>query len=94
MKRTILVLSLALLTLSANSVHSEELESEPAKMEATEDYVLSLVTYCKDYAQEDEVSESDMTTYLLSCINDELESGYYLPIKVLPKEGVVDGEPN
>jgi thioredoxin-related protein len=95
MKKIIIVLSLALLTLSANFAHSEELnvESDSQKIVATDDYVLSLLTECNDYAKEDEISESDMTVYLLSCINEELESGYYLPIKVLPKVEVVEGEP-
>jgi hypothetical protein len=92
MKKTIIALSLTLLTLSSNLVHSEEAESE--KMAATEDYVLSLLTYCKEYAKDDEVTKSDMTAYLLSCINDELDSGYYLPIKVLPKENIEESEPN
>jgi hypothetical protein len=91
MKKTIIALSLALLTLSSSFVHSEESGSE--KMAATEDYVLSLLKFCKDYAKEDEVTESDMTAYLLSCINDELESGYYLPIKSLPKEKTEENEP-
>jgi hypothetical protein len=91
MKKTIIVLSFALLTLASNFAHSEE--SQPEKLEADANYVLSLLMQCKDYAQEDEVTQSDMNKYLLTCINDELDLGYYLPIKVLPKEEVVEGEP-
>jgi hypothetical protein len=91
MKKTIIVLSFALLTLTANFAHSED--SAPEKMEADANYVMSLLMQCTDYAQEDEVTQSDMNKYLLTCINDELDLGDYLPIKVLPKVEIVEGEP-
>lgn len=81
MKNIILVL--ALFTLSSNLAYSEENEAE--KMEADEGYVMSLVRLCKGIAQDDEVSQTAMNTYLLTCINDELEEGDYKLINVLPK---------
>ena len=81
MKKIILVL--ALLTLTSNFAYSEENEQE--KMEADEGYVMSLVRLCKGFAQDDEVSQTAMNTYLLTCINDELEEGDYKLINVLPK---------
>lgn len=82
MKKTILALTL--LALSSNLAYSEEVESE--LMEAPAEYVLSLLAPCKEDAEADEVTELDMKKYLLTCLNDELELGYYKPIKVLPKE--------
>ena len=46
---------------------------------------MSLFEQCKSDAIEDEVSESEKNSYLLTCINDELEASYYEQIKVLPK---------
>tara|TARA_B100000809_G_scaffold174733_1_gene172015 strand:- start:2056 stop:2223 length:168 start_codon:yes stop_codon:yes gene_type:complete len=54
-------------------------------MEASKSYVISLVSLCKDYAKEDEVEKANLNAYLLTCVNDELESSYYKPIEVLPK---------
>tara|TARA_B110000467_G_C18277963_1_gene456686 strand:+ start:631 stop:882 length:252 start_codon:yes stop_codon:yes gene_type:complete len=82
MKKTILMLTL--LTLSSSFAYSEE-ASEPELMEASENYVISLVEVCKNYAIEDEVDKENLNAYLLTCVNDELESSYYKPIKVLPK---------
>jgi hypothetical protein len=85
MKKLIATLTIALLTLSSNLAYSEDVK--PEKMEADAKYVMSLLIQCKDYAQEDEVTQSDMNKYLLTCINDELEFSDYKHIKVLPKEG-------
>jgi hypothetical protein len=79
-----IILTLALLTLTSNLAYSEEAEAE--LMAAPADYVMSLLSQCKVYATEDEVSEADMSKYLLICINDDLADSYYKPIKVLPKE--------
>jgi hypothetical protein len=79
-----IILALALLTLTSNLAYSEEAEAE--LMAAPTDYVMSLLSQCKVYATEDEVSEAEMNKYLLICINDDLAGGYYKPIKVLPKE--------
>ena len=79
-----IILALALLTLTSNLAYSEEAATE--LMAAPTDYVLSLLSQCKEYAIEDEVSEADMNKYLLTCINDELADSYYKPIKVLPKK--------
>jgi len=82
MKNIILVL--ALFTLSSNVAYSEESEAE--KIEADESYVISLLRLCNGYAQDDEVPQATMNSYLLTCINDELEEGYYKSINVLPKD--------
>jgi len=84
MKKLITVLTIALLTLSSNFAYSED--AEPEKMEADKAYVMSLLTQCKEYAIEDEVTQSDMTKYLLTCINEELELGHYKLITALPKD--------
>jgi hypothetical protein len=81
MKKLLLVLTL--LTLTSNLAYSEENEQE--KMKADEGYVISLVRVCKSFAQDDEVAQTAMNTYLLTCINDELEEGDYKLINVLPK---------
>jgi hypothetical protein len=83
MKKTILMLTL--LTLSSSYAYSEE-ASEPELMEASKSYVISLVSLCKDYAKEDEIEKANLNAYLLTCVNDELESSYYKPIKALPKD--------
>lgn len=83
MKKLIAVLTLALLMLSPNFAYSED--TEPEKMEADAEYVINLLGLCKDYAQDDEVAQASMNSFLLTCINDELEEGDYKLITVLPK---------
>ena len=84
MKKLIVVLTLALITLSSNFANSED--AEPEKMEADTAYVMSLLRLCKGYAQDDEVEQATMNSFLLTCINDELEEGDYKLITVIPIE--------
>jgi len=79
-----LILALAVITLTSNAAFGQD--EEPELMAASPEYVLSLLAQCKSDAGEDEVEKSEMKNYLLTCINDELEASYYMPIKVLPKE--------
>ncbi|MFT6918058.1 MAG: hypothetical protein ACJA2G_000670 [Cognaticolwellia sp.] len=79
-----LILALAVLALTSNVAFGQE--DEPELMAASSEYVVSLLAQCKDYAVEDEITTSEMNSYLLTCINDELEASYYMAIKVLPKE--------
>ena len=79
-----LILALAVLTLTSNLAFGQEDETE--LMAAPSEYVVSLLAQCKDDAVEDEITTSEVNSYLLNCINDELEASYYMPIKVLPEE--------
>ncbi|TWX64377.1 hypothetical protein [Colwellia sp. C1TZA3] len=79
-----LILALAVLILMSNTAFGQE--DEPELMAASPDYVISLLAQCKDDAVEDEITTSAMNSYLLTCINDELEASYYMVIKVLPEE--------
>ncbi len=78
------ILALAVLALTSNGAFGHE--DEPELMEASPEYVMSLLAQCKNDASEDEITTTEMNNYLLTCINDELEASYYKPIKVLPKE--------
>ncbi|MBU2869706.1 hypothetical protein [Colwellia sp. E2M01] len=82
MKKIFLVL--AALTLTSVNAYSEEVADD--LMEAPNDYVFSLLQSCTDYASDDEIESKDLNKYLLSCINTELEEGYYQTISSLPKE--------
>lgn len=82
MKKTILMLTL--LTLSSSFAYSEE-TAEPELMEASDSYVISLLSECKGYAKEDNINKTKLNAYLLTCVNDELKSSDYKPIKTLPK---------
>lgn len=57
-------------------------------MAAPTEFIISLLSQCKEYAITNEVSETDMKKYLLTCINDDLANSYYRSIKVVPKEGL------
>jgi hypothetical protein len=78
-----LILAFALLALTSNAAFGQE--DEPELMAAPSEYVVSLLAQCKDDAVEDEITTSEMNSYLLTCINDELEASYYMAIKVLPE---------
>ena len=80
-----IILALAVLALTSNAAFAQDDEQE--LMDASSEYVMSLVAQCKSDASEDEISASEMNNYLLTCVNDELEASYYKPIKVIPKEG-------
>ena len=82
MKKTILALTL--LALSSNLAYSEEVE--PELMEASQAYVLSLLSMCNEFALEDEISNLEMNKYLIACINEDLKAGFYQPITMLPKQ--------
>jgi len=84
MKKLIVVLTLTLSMLFSYSAFSEEVEYE--KLDADADYVMSLLRLCKGYAQDDQITTSEMNSYLLTCINDELEEADYKLITVLPKD--------
>jgi hypothetical protein len=78
-----LILAFALLALTSNAAFGQE--DEPELMAVPSEYVVSLLAQCKDDAVEDEITTSEMNSYLLTCINDELEASYYMAIKVLPE---------
>lgn len=40
---------------------------------APQEVIAEAVQSCKSYAQEDEVSDTELMDYLLLCVNDELE---------------------
>jgi hypothetical protein len=82
MKKTIL--AVILLTLGSSVAHSEDVNSD--LMAAPNDYVLSLLALCKDYAVEDDITALELKEYLLGCINGELAESDYQGIKVVPKE--------
>lgn len=84
-----IILALAILPLILNAADNEELQNDEAQVElveAPQDFVLDLLYGCKQDAIEDEVTESEMNKYLLTCINDELEGIEYKKITALPKE--------
>lgn len=81
--KKLIVLAFTVFTLNANVAFAEELE--PELTEASQAHVISLVKLCNDYAKEDEVAASHLDKYLLTCINDELDSGFFKPVSELPE---------
>lgn len=81
MKKTLL--ACMLLTLVSSTSFAEENDVE--LKQAPKEHVLALLKTCQSYAAEDETAKDELDAYLLSCINDELESEDYFPIKALPK---------
>ena len=50
---------------------------------ASKDAIDAAVSLCKGYATEDGVSSDELASYLLSCVNDELEQqGYQAVAKI------------
>jgi len=78
------ILALIVLPLIFNIAYSEEAKEELEK--APNFYLLNLLYGCKLDATQDEVKEDNLNKYLITCINDELESAGYQLINVLPKE--------
>jgi len=78
-----LILAFAVMALTSNAAFSQDDETD--LMAASPEYILGLLEQCKSDAVEDEITKPEMNSYLLTCINDELEASYYEPIKVLPK---------
>lgn len=80
-----IILALAVLTLMSNTAIAQD--DEPELMDAPTEYIMSVLAQCKEDAVEDEIASAEMASYLLTCVNDELEASYYKPITVLPKAG-------
>tara|TARA_R110001583_G_scaffold561_4_gene4984 strand:- start:11144 stop:11392 length:249 start_codon:yes stop_codon:yes gene_type:complete len=78
------ILAFTLLVLFTNISYSEE--EKPTLEDAPKSYLLNLLAECKEYATQEEVTGQNLNTYLLQCINEELEASYYKPIKTLPAE--------
>ncbi|MFT6193802.1 MAG: hypothetical protein ACJASU_000701 [Cognaticolwellia sp.] len=79
-----LILAFAVLALTSTAAFCQE--DEPKLMAAPSEYIVSLLAQCKNNAVEEEITTSEMKSYLLTCINNELEASYYMSIKVLPEE--------
>ena len=47
--------------------------------------IMEYKEYCKEIADEEGTGEATMDEFLLTCINDELESEGFQPITKLPK---------
>ncbi|TLU65125.1 hypothetical protein FE810_09365 [Thalassotalea litorea] len=68
-----------------SAVAEETYELEYAE-EAPASYIEQVLDTCKIYAQEDDVSAEEMMSYLLACVNDDLEMNDYQTLSTLPKE--------
>ncbi len=53
-------------------------------MEADADTIAELKEYCMEIAAEDGTEGMPMEMFLLTCVNEELESEGYKPLKKLP----------
>jgi len=82
--KIILLSAIATLLLSGASFAED---TDQTLADAPQEYILSLLADCKEYAVEDEVEKKELNSYLLACINDSLAESYYKPIKTLPVEG-------
>ena len=79
------IIAFTLLVLFNNIAFSEE-EKESLD-EAPKSYLVNLLSECKEYASQEDIAAENLNTYLLACINEELEASYYKLITTLPTEG-------
>ncbi len=80
--KTILISTL--LTVAAFSVFANDDDSHLE--EASVGYVSQVLATCKEYAVEDEVAAKDLNSYLLECVNDDLDANGYKKITSLPSQ--------
>lgn len=78
MKKILIATLFTVLSMSAIA------NDEAALTEATADYIQTVLSTCKEYALEDEVAPKDLNTYLLDCINDDLEANDFKKVMALP----------
>jgi hypothetical protein len=76
------ILAFTLLALFTNIAYSQDNDSDLE--EAPSSYLLNLLTECQEYATQDEIALENLNTYLLQCINEELEASSYKLISTLP----------
>ena len=50
---------------------------------ASEETVKAMTETCQSWAKEDGVQDSQLTSYLLDCVNNELEKEGFLPVSTL-----------
>jgi len=81
MKKIVAFTLLALFTnIACSQDNDNELEDAPKS------YIQNLFSECKEYAELEEVASENLNTYLLHCINEELETSFYKRISSLPTE--------
>jgi hypothetical protein len=72
---------LASVNTAAQAVKDSSLETTLS--EAPQEIVQVAIEQCKGWAKEDGISETDLSAYLLSCVNQELEVQDFLPVEAL-----------
>jgi hypothetical protein len=78
------IIAFTLLALFNNIAYSQG--EEVASEEAPNGHVQNLLIECKQYATQDEITEENLNSYLLQCINEELENSFYKKITTLPTQ--------
>ena len=87
MKKFIAVMGTLLLSVSAIANEPDPLQLEgnlnQPLVEASEETVKAVTETCRSWAKEDSIQDSELASYLLDCVNDELQGQGYLPVSSL-----------
>jgi hypothetical protein len=84
MKKFIVVTSSLLLSISAIANESERLKLEDGlnqtSIVAPQETVKAVTETCQSWAKEVGVERTELASYLLDCVNDELQERGFLPV--------------
>lgn len=84
--KKIIVVTWAMMLLSASVVAQQPAENEPKELEsavlteAPQETVKSMTEMCRSWAKQDGIEDAELSSYLLNCVNDELQSQGYQPV--------------
>jgi len=81
MKKSVLVMLFTVFSISSQANDDVELT------EASASYIQMVIEACKEYAVEDGIDTTDLSGYLLNCVNDDLEENDFKPLTSLPVSG-------
>ena len=87
MKKFIAVMGTLLLSVSAIANEPDPLQLEgnlnQPLVEAAEETVKAVTETCRSWAKEDGVEDTELASYLIDCVNDELQKEGFLPVSTL-----------
>ena len=79
------IITFALLTMISPLSYSQDNETDSQELQdAPKSYLLNLLSECQEYGALEDIAQENINTYLLQCINEELEASFYNPIGSLP----------
>ncbi len=83
MKKNLLFTMALLVSANVLAQTTSDLPADRTLISAPEESIQAAIEQCEKWAKEDGIKEADLNTYLLDCVNQELDVQDYLPVEAL-----------